>query len=297
MRFVNPQGFGSGEEFFTYLKDSFDFLYAEGEQTPKMMSVGLHCRLVGRPGRAAALARFLDYIAGRDRVWIATRLDIARHWHREHRALAANAPQSILADKRRDHRLSRQPERRRQGHVRRRTGRYLRARAVGRRGGRRSAAVRDARRLARRDDRGGARGAARAAAHVHQGTPRTCRQGSARRRDDRRLGRRAGERRARSPVGAGIRRIPPAQRQLQGQVRHSVHRLRAAAHQGLRSCGTSRSGLPTTRRPKRRRRWTKFSASRRCVSTSASRPPTGSRCTAGSRRMCSTPATASRRAA
>ena len=92
MRFVNPQGFGSGDEFFTYLKDSFDFLYAEGERAPKMMSVGLHCRLVGRPGRAAALARFLDYVAARDRVWIATRLDIARHWHREHAALAANAP-------------------------------------------------------------------------------------------------------------------------------------------------------------------------------------------------------------
>ncbi len=92
MRFVNPQGFGSGDEFFTYLKDSFDFLYAEGERAPKMMSVGLHCRLVGRPGRAAALARFLDYVAARDRVWIATRLDIARHWHREHVALAANAP-------------------------------------------------------------------------------------------------------------------------------------------------------------------------------------------------------------
>jgi allantoinase len=92
MRFVTPQGFGSGDEFFTYLKDSFDFLYAEGERAPKMMSVGLHCRLVGRPGRAAALARFLDYVAAHDRVWIATRLDIARHWHREHAALAANAP-------------------------------------------------------------------------------------------------------------------------------------------------------------------------------------------------------------
>lgn len=92
MRFVTPQGFGSGDEFFTYLKDSFDFLYAEGERAPKMMSVGLHCRLAGRPGRAAALARFLDYVAARDRVWIATRLDIARHWHREHKALAANAP-------------------------------------------------------------------------------------------------------------------------------------------------------------------------------------------------------------
>jgi putative urate catabolism protein len=92
MRFINPQGFGSGDEFFNYLKDAFDVLYAEGEDAPKMMSVGLHCRLVGRPGRAAALTRFLDYIAARDRVWVATRLEIARHWHREHRALAADAP-------------------------------------------------------------------------------------------------------------------------------------------------------------------------------------------------------------
>ena len=92
MRFINAQGFGGGDEFFTYLKDSFDVLYAEGDSAPKMMSVGLHCRLVGRPGRAAALIRFLDYIGARDRVWIATRLDIARHWHREHRALAADAP-------------------------------------------------------------------------------------------------------------------------------------------------------------------------------------------------------------
>jgi putative urate catabolism protein len=91
MRFVNAQGFGSGDEFFTYLRDGFDLLYAEGEDAPKMMSVGLHCRLVGRPGRAAALARFLDYVAGKDRVWVATRLDIARHWHREHQALAGYA--------------------------------------------------------------------------------------------------------------------------------------------------------------------------------------------------------------
>jgi len=67
-------------------------LYAEGEQAPKMMSIGLHCRLVGRPGRAAALARFLDYVVARERVWLATRLDIARHWHREHRSLATAAP-------------------------------------------------------------------------------------------------------------------------------------------------------------------------------------------------------------
>jgi putative urate catabolism protein len=92
MRFVNPQGFSTGEDFFSYLKDTFDLLYAEGESAPKMMSVGLHCRLAGRPGRAAGLARFLDYIAARERVWIARRLDIAQHWHREHRALAASAP-------------------------------------------------------------------------------------------------------------------------------------------------------------------------------------------------------------
>jgi putative urate catabolism protein len=92
MRFINGQGFGGGDEFFNYLKDAFDVLYAEGEHAPKMMSIGLHCRLVGRPGRVAALTRFLDYIDERDRVWVATRLDIARHWHREHLGLAADAP-------------------------------------------------------------------------------------------------------------------------------------------------------------------------------------------------------------
>ncbi len=91
MRFINPQGFGYGDEFFSYLKDAFDVLWAEGGRAAKMMSVGLHCRLVGRPGRAAALIRFLDYLAKHDGVWIARRLDIARHWHREHRALAAQA--------------------------------------------------------------------------------------------------------------------------------------------------------------------------------------------------------------
>jgi len=92
MRFINPQGFSNSEDFFIYLRDSFDVLYGEGERAPKMMSVGLHCRLAGRPGRAAGLTRFLDYLAGFDRVWIAARLDIARHWHREHRPLGAQAP-------------------------------------------------------------------------------------------------------------------------------------------------------------------------------------------------------------
>jgi putative urate catabolism protein len=91
MRFVNAQGFGGGDEFFTYLKDSFDVLYAEGATSPKMMSVGLHCRLVGRPGRAAALMRFLDYIGTHDRVWVPTRLQIARHWHANLGHLAADA--------------------------------------------------------------------------------------------------------------------------------------------------------------------------------------------------------------
>jgi len=91
MRFINPQGFGTGEDFFTYLKDGFDLLYAEGETAPKMMSIGLHCRLVGRPGRAMALQRFLDYIARHDRVWTPTRRAIAQHWHDHHRGLAASA--------------------------------------------------------------------------------------------------------------------------------------------------------------------------------------------------------------
>ena len=84
MRFATPQGFNSGDQFYAYLKDSFDTLYAEGDVAPKMLSVGLHCRLVGRPGRAASLARFIDYVLSHDRVWTPTRLDIARHWIRKH---------------------------------------------------------------------------------------------------------------------------------------------------------------------------------------------------------------------
>ncbi|HID67241.1 MAG TPA: allantoinase PuuE [Roseibacterium sp.] len=85
MRFATPQGFNSGHQFYAYLKDSFDTLYAEGQAgTPKMMSIGLHCRLIGRPGRAAALKRFLDYVAGHEDVWVARRIDIAEHWAAEH---------------------------------------------------------------------------------------------------------------------------------------------------------------------------------------------------------------------
>lgn len=85
MRFATPQGFNSGDQFFAHLRDAFDLLYAEGETAPKMMSIGLHCRLVGRPGRAAALARFLDYVQQHDRVWLCRRIDIAHHWHTHHK--------------------------------------------------------------------------------------------------------------------------------------------------------------------------------------------------------------------
>ena len=84
MRFATLQGFNSGTQFFDYLKDTFDVLYAEGEHTPRMMSVGLHCRLAGRPGRIAALTKFLDYILSFDDVWVCRREDIARHWRDVH---------------------------------------------------------------------------------------------------------------------------------------------------------------------------------------------------------------------
>ena len=84
MRFASPQGFNSGDQFFAYLKDAFDTLYEEGAKSPKMMSIGLHCRLVGRPGRFASLKRFLDYVLKHDKAWVCRRVDIARHWHQRH---------------------------------------------------------------------------------------------------------------------------------------------------------------------------------------------------------------------
>ena len=89
MRFAMPQGFNSGDQFYSYLRDAFDVLYAEGEHTPRMMSVGLHCRLVGRPGRLAALARFIEYTRRFDDVWYGRRIDIARHWRAVHPATAS----------------------------------------------------------------------------------------------------------------------------------------------------------------------------------------------------------------
>ena len=80
MRFATNQGFNSGDQFFSYLKDSFDTLYEEGNRNPKMMSVGLHCRLIGRPGRIQSLKRFLDYVLKHEKVWICKRIEIAEHW-------------------------------------------------------------------------------------------------------------------------------------------------------------------------------------------------------------------------
>ena len=80
MRFATNQGFNTGDHFYNYLKDSFDALYEEGETNPKMMSVGLHCRLIGRPGRIQSLKKFLDYVLKFDDVWICKRIDIAKHW-------------------------------------------------------------------------------------------------------------------------------------------------------------------------------------------------------------------------
>jgi allantoinase len=84
MRFATAQGFNTAEQFYTYLKDSFDVLYEEGETAPKMMSIGMHCRLLGRPGRFKALQRFLDYVQGHESVWICRRQDIAMHWLKVH---------------------------------------------------------------------------------------------------------------------------------------------------------------------------------------------------------------------
>ncbi|MED5390436.1 MAG: polysaccharide deacetylase family protein, partial [Pseudomonadota bacterium] len=84
MRFATPQGFNSGDQFFSYLRDTFDTLYEEGSRIPRMMSVGLHCRLVGRPGRIRALERFIDHAQRHEGVWFCRRVDIARHWRQHH---------------------------------------------------------------------------------------------------------------------------------------------------------------------------------------------------------------------
>ncbi|WP_075292434.1 allantoinase PuuE [Pararhizobium arenae] len=99
MRFATAQGFNSGQQFFDYLKDTFDLLYAEGAAgQPKMMNIGLHCRLAGRPGRAMALARFLDYVRSHDQVWLARRIEIAEHWAKTHPPQANDNRPSCLAE-------------------------------------------------------------------------------------------------------------------------------------------------------------------------------------------------------
>jgi len=99
MRFATPQGFNSGDQFFAYLKDSFDALYAEGnEGQAKMLSIGLHCRLIGRPGRVMALKRFLDYVRSHEDVWFATRAEIAQHWARTHPAIDRPRPSQMARD-------------------------------------------------------------------------------------------------------------------------------------------------------------------------------------------------------
>ncbi len=96
MRFSSAQGFAQGDDFFTYLRDSFDVLYAEGDpqglNAPKMLNIGMHCRLLGRPGRMKSLQKFLDYVQGHNDVWICRRIDIARHWRKVHPCTAATSP-------------------------------------------------------------------------------------------------------------------------------------------------------------------------------------------------------------
>ena len=94
MRFVQAQGFNTGDHFFTYLRDSFDTLYAEGDTAPKMMSIGMHCRLLGKPGRISSLQRFLDHLLAHDKVWVCRRIDIARHWKQHHPAPRISIPVS-----------------------------------------------------------------------------------------------------------------------------------------------------------------------------------------------------------
>ena len=95
MRFSSAQGFAQGDDFYIYLKDAFDVLYEEGDpqglDTPKMLSIGMHCRLLGRPGRMKALQRFLDHVQGHDKVWICRRVDIARHWRQVHPFISKSA--------------------------------------------------------------------------------------------------------------------------------------------------------------------------------------------------------------
>ena len=131
MRFALPQGFSHGDAFFQYLRDAFDVHYAEGDERPSMMSIGMHCRLLGRPGRMRALQRFLDHVQAHDRVWVARRIDIARHWKQAHPFDAATA---FVWEAGNDHDLdARTAQRRRPGRLHRGARRHLRTLALDRR--------------------------------------------------------------------------------------------------------------------------------------------------------------------
>lgn len=91
MRFATPQGFNTGEQFFAYLRDAFDVLYQEGASAPRMLSIGLHCRLAGRPARLASLEHFLDHVQAHEHVWLCRRVEIARHWRQRHPFVKAPA--------------------------------------------------------------------------------------------------------------------------------------------------------------------------------------------------------------
>ena len=248
MRFATPQGFNSGDQFFAYLKDSFDALYAEGATAPKMLSIGLHCRLVGRPGRAAALARFLDYVAGHDKVWIATRLDIARHWIARHPPGGRLEAVAAVAHA-----------------VRRALRRRLRAFALGRRSRLRRQAERERRqrRRARAGDGAGDGGGQRSGqARADRRPSRSCGQARAREEADRGVDARAAKRRARPAERAGTRALHRAQRRLSRALRLSLHHGGEGQDEAARFSPPSSGGSITTRQANSRRRSPRSIASR-----------------------------------
>ena len=195
-----------------------------------MMSIGLHCRLVGRPGRAAGLMRFLDHVGGFDRVWIATRLDIAHHWYREHH-LGAVRRRPGRAYRSHGTGFARRPQCRRPQCLRRGDRRGDGACAVGCGPSLCGAAIRKRRDALSGNDGRRPSGPGRAPARADRRSPRSCRKGCARRQADGQFHRGTGRRGSRPFERRGIRRLPPPQRRLPCEVRHALHRLRKAAWQ------------------------------------------------------------------
>ena len=233
MRFATAQGFNTGDQFYAYLKDSFDTLYAEGEVAPKMLSIGLHCRLVGRPGRAAALARFVDYALSHDRVWIPTRLDIARHWIHRHPPPDGWKPSRLT----------------RTLFVERFGGVYEHSPWV-------AAAAWDAgldRRLRHRRGpgegarRGGGQGVGEEKRALIEAHPDLAGKLALAQDADARFDQRAGERRARPSHARGIARVRHAQRLLSRPLRLSLHHGGQGKEQGRNPCR-----LPPPTRQRRR---------------------------------------------